>query len=197
MEEHPEIVQKIKAEFYTGEFKNTDWENEVGYPCEEFIDDYFYELQQEVIKEEIQKLTVNEIEELPFSNELSDKKKEEAALVITSGILEYMDVAGEFNYEDKKTMKHLVTVEVAKFDFFTDQVFEERYVIGKLINILSDDEETSELINQLSQEPTDKTFTASFGGKELIEAIQTLRPTLIKLYGKVSSDELEDWFESE
>lgn len=104
---------------------------------------------------------------------------------------------GEFNHEDKKTMKHLLRKKVAKFYFFTAQVFEERYVIGKLINILSDDEETSELINQLSQELTDKTFTASFGGEELIKPIQTLRPTLIKLYGKVSSDELEDWFESE
>ncbi|ENZ5592801.1 helix-turn-helix domain-containing protein [Enterococcus faecalis] len=196
VQEHPEVVKAIKEEFYTGKFKNSAWENEVGYPCEEFMDDYFYELQQEVIKEEIQKLTANEIDQLTFASELSDTKKEEATLVITRGILEYMDVAGEFNYEDKETILRLVKNEIAKYDFFTDQVFEERYVIGKLINILSDDEDTRKLINQLSQELTSKTFSAEFGGEELIKAIQTLRPTLIKLYGKVNSDKLEDWFET-
>lgn len=196
VQEHPEVVKAIKEEFYTGEFKNPAWENEVGYPCEEFMDDYFYELQQEVIKEELQKMVRDQIKNLPIADELSKQKKDEAVTVITSGILEYMDVAGEFNYEDKKTMKHLVKTEVASFDFFTDQVFEERYVIGKLINILSDDEETSELINQLSQELTAKTFTTRVGGEGLIKAIQTVRPALIKLYEKVSSDDLEDWFES-
>ncbi|HHD7906048.1 TPA: helix-turn-helix domain-containing protein [Enterococcus faecalis] len=196
VQEHPEVVKAIKEEFYTGEFKNPAWENEVGYPCEEFMDDYFYELQQEVIKEELQKMVRDQIKNLPIADELSKQKKDEAVTVITGGILEYMDVAGEFNYEDKKTMKHLVKTEVASFDFFTDQVFEERYVIGKLINILSDDEETSELINQLSQELTAKTFTTRVGGEGLIKAIQTVRPALIKLYEKVSSDDLEDWFES-
>lgn len=196
VQEHPEVVKAIKEEFYTGEFKNPAWENEVGYPCEEFMDDYFYELQQEVIREELQKMVRDQIKNLPIADELSKQKKDEAVTVITSGILEYMDVAGEFNYEDKKTMKHLVKTEVASFDFFTDQVFEERYVIGKLINILSDDEETSELINQLSQELTAKTFTTRVGGEGLIKAIQTVRPALIKLYEKVSSDDLEDWFES-
>lgn len=196
VQEHPEVVKEIKEEFYTGEFKNHAWENEVGYPCEEFMDDYFYELQQEVIKEEIQRMVRDQIKNLPIVDELSKQKTDEAVTVITSGIIEYMDVAGEFNYEDKKTMKHLVKTEVASFDFFTDQVFEERYVIGKLINILSDDEETSELINQLSQELTAKTFTTRVGGEGLIKAIQTVRPALIKLYEKVSSDDLEDWFES-
>lgn len=101
VQEHPEVVKGIKEEFYTGEFKNPAWENEVGYPCEEFMDDYFYELQQEVIKEELQKLTANEIDRLPFSSELSDAKKDEAITVITSDIIEYMDVAGEFDYEKK------------------------------------------------------------------------------------------------
>jgi len=196
VQEHPEVVKAIKEEFYNGEFKNPAWENEVGYPCEEFMDDYFYELQQEVIREELQKMVRDQIKNLPIADELSKQKKDEAVTVITSGILEYMDVAGEFNYEDKKTMKHLVKTEVASFDFFTDQVFEKRYVIGKLINILSDDEETSELINQLSQELTAKTFTTRVGGEGLIKAIQTVRPALIKLYEKVSSDDLEDWFES-
>lgn len=194
VQEHPEVVKAIKEEFYTDEFKNSDWENEVGYLCEEFIDDYFYELQQGVIKEEIQKLTSEEINRLPFANELSDTKKEEAILIIANGIIEYMDVAGELNYEDKETMLRLVKIEIAKYDFFSDSNFEDHYLIGKLINILSDEQQTSQLINHLSVELTDKVFTERFGGVALIEAFQTLRPVLIKLYSKVNTDELEDWF---
>lgn len=196
VQEHPEVVKVIKEEFYIGEMKNPEWENEVGYPCEEFIDDYFYELQQEVIKEEIQKQTAIEIEHLPVANELTDTKKAEAVTVITSSIIEYMDVAGEFNYEDKDTLKKLVKSEVTKFDFYADCMFDDQYLIGKLINILGNDQETSQLINNLSQELTDKAFTGMFGGEELIKTIQTLRPVLIKLYGEVSADELRDWFES-
>ena len=195
VQEHREVVKEIKEEFYTGEFKNPGWENEVGYPCEEFIDDYFYELQQDVIKEEIKKLTANEIDHLPFTSELSNAKKDEAVLVITSGILEYMDVAGEFNYEDKETMGKLVKTEIAKFDFYADRVFDERYLIGKLINTLANNQKTTQLINKLAQEMTDMSFTGMFGGEELIETFQTLRPALIKLYSEVSADQLEDWFE--
>ena len=192
--EHPEVVKAIKEEFYTGEFKNPAWENELGYPCEEFMDDYFYELQQDVIKEEIQKLTANEIDRLPFSSELSDAKKDEAIIIIMSDIIEYMDVAGEFNYEKKDDMINLVKQEVDKYDFFADSNFEDRYLVGKLINILADQQKTVELINRLSEELTKKSFSGRFGGEELIEAFETLRPALIRIYSKVTTDEMEDWF---
>lgn len=195
VQEHPEVVKAIKEEFYTGEFKNPAWENEVGYPCEEFMDDYFYELQQEVIKEEIQKMVRDQVKNLPITDELSKKKKEEAVIIITTGIIEYMDVAGEFNYEDKDDMTKIVTREVDKYDFFADSNFEDRYLVGKLINILADQQKTGELINRLSEELTSKTFSGRFGGEELIASIQTLRPALIKLYTEVPVDELADWFE--
>ncbi|MGV3084825.1 helix-turn-helix domain-containing protein [Enterococcus dispar] len=194
VQEHPEVVKEIKEEFYTGEFKNPSWENEVGYPCEEFMDDYFYELQQEVIKEELQKMVRDQIKNLPIADELSKQKKGEAVTIITSGIIEYMDVAGEFNYENKDDMIKIVTREVDKYDFFVDSNFEDRYLIGKLINILADNQQTIQLINVLSGELTDKPFTGLFGGEELVEVIQTLRPALIKLYGKVSADQVENWF---
>ncbi|ASZ08583.1 helix-turn-helix domain-containing protein [Enterococcus thailandicus] len=194
VQEHPEVVQAIKEEFYTGEFKNPAWENEVGYPCEEFMDDYFYELQQEVIQEEIQKMVRDQIKNLPIADELSKQKKDEAVTVITSGIIEYMDVAGEFNYENKDDMIKLVKQEVEKHDFFADSNFEDRYLVGKLINILADQQKTGELINHLSEELTDKAFIGLFGGEELVETIQTLRPALINLSNKISADQLEDWF---
>lgn len=195
VQEHPEVVKAIKEEFYTGEFKNPAWENEVGYPCEEFMDDYFYELQQEVIQEEIQKMVRDQIKNLPIADELSKQKKDEAVTVITSGIIEYMNVAGEFNYEKKDDMIKIVTREVDKYDFFADSNFEDQYLVGKLINILADQQKTGELINHLSEELTDKSFTGLFGGEELVETIQTLRPALINLSNKISADQLEDWFE--
>ena len=194
VEEHPEIVKAIKEEFYTDEFKNPAWENEVGYPCEEFMDDYFYELQQEVIKEEIQKMVRDQIKNLPIVDELSKQKKDEAVTVITSIIIEYMDVAGEFNYEKKDDMIKIVKREIDKYDFFADSNFEDRYLVGKLINILADQQKTGELINQLSEELTNKSFSRKFGGEELIEAFETLRPALIRIYSKVNTDELENWF---
>lgn len=194
VQEHPKVVKAIKEEFYTGEFKNPAWENEVGYPCEEFMDDYFYELQQEVIKEEIQRMVRDQIKNLSIADELSKQKKDEAVAVITSGIIEYMDVAGEFNYEKKYDMINLVKQEVDKYDFFADSNFEDRYLVGKLINILADQQKTVELINRLSEELTKKSFSGRFGGEELIEAFETLRPALIQIYNKVSTDELEDWF---
>ena len=159
------------------------------------MDDYFYELQQEVIQEEIQKMVSDQIKNLPIADELSKQKKDEAVTVITSGIIEYMDVAGEFNYEKKDDMIKIVTREVDKYDFFADSNFEDQYLVGKLINILADQQKTGELINHLSEELTDKSFTGLFGGEELVETIQTLRPALINLSNKISADQLEDWFE--
>ncbi|WP_248861421.1 hypothetical protein [Enterococcus faecalis] len=75
-------MKAIKEEFYTGEFENPSWENEVSYPCKEFMDDYFYELQQEVIKEEIQKMVSNQIKKLSITDELSKQTKEETVTVI-------------------------------------------------------------------------------------------------------------------
>ncbi|EMF0319052.1 TPA: helix-turn-helix transcriptional regulator [Enterococcus faecium] len=195
VQEHPNIVKAIKEEFYTGEFKNPAWENEVGYPCEEFMDDYFYELQQEVIKEELQKMVRDQIKKISIADELSKQKNDEAVTVITSGIIEYMDVAGEFNYEKKDDMIKLVKQEVDNYDFFADSNFEDQYLVGKLINILADQQKTSELINHLSEELTDKAFIGLFGGEELVKTIQTLRPALINLSNKISADQLEDWFE--
>ncbi|MBO1089969.1 hypothetical protein [Enterococcus hirae] len=65
-------------------------------------------------------MTANEIENLPFASELSDAKRDEAILVITTRILEYMDVTSEFNYEDKETLIKLAKAEPSKFNFYAD-----------------------------------------------------------------------------
>ncbi|MDV7729769.1 hypothetical protein ABXM67_12015, partial [Enterococcus faecium] len=101
----------------------------------------------------------------------------------------------QFNYEKKDDMIKLVKQEVDNYDFFAGSNFEDQYLVGKLINILADQQKTSELINHLSEELTDKAFIGLFGGEELVKTIQTLRPALINLSNKISADQLEDWFE--
>lgn len=154
VQEYPEVVKAIKEEFYTGEFENPSWENEVSYPCKEFMDDYFYELQQEVIKEEIQKMVSNQIKNYRLlMNYLNRRKRRQSPLFI-----EYLDVAGEFNYEKKDDMIKVVKWEIDKYDFFVDSNFEDQYLVGKLINILADQQKAVELINILSDELANKSF---------------------------------------
>lgn len=145
-------------------------------------------------KEELQKMVRDQIKNLPIDDELSKQKKDEAVTIITSGIIEYMDVAGEFNYEKKDDMIKLVKQEVDKYDFFAGSNFEDRYLVGKLINILGDQQKTVKLINVLSEELTNKSFSGLFGGEELIEVFEALRPALINLYSKTNTEQLEEWF---
>lgn len=63
------------------------------------------------------------------------------------------------------------------------------------MNILDDDVETAKIISTLSLNLTGKAFSPLFGGKELIEIFQAIRPALMKLYSEKSRDELYDWFE--
>lgn len=69
--------------------------------------------------------------------------------------------------------------------------------MGKLINISVDQQKTVEIINILSEELTNKSFSGIFGGEEFIEAFQTLHPATIRIYSKVTTDELEDWFKED
>lgn len=72
-------------------------------------------------------MTIYEINRLPTVDELSKQNKDEAAIIIiTNSIIEYMDVVGEFNYDDKDAMIKVVKEEVVKFDFFANSKFEDK-----------------------------------------------------------------------
>jgi hypothetical protein len=47
----------------------------------------------------------------------------------------------------------------------------------------------------LSKELTGKYFSTFFGGNELIQVFQSLRPELLKLYAETTFDDYYDWFE--
>lgn len=67
--------------------------------------------------------------------------------------------------------------------------------MGKLINVLADEDETEKLISVLSRELTEKHFSTFFGENELIRVFQSLRPELLKPYAETTDDEYYDWFE--
>lgn len=197
VENHPEIAEKIKQEFYTGNFKNPGWENEVGYPVEEFIQDCFAEYADEIMRDYVTDITQEVINQSPALKELSDKAKEEAVAIISSGISDYIDMSGEIKYGDKDKIRCMVKAAIKTFDVKEDLKFNETSLVGKLINILGTEEDTEMFISSLSLLFTDKHFSTQFGGEELVEIFQSMRPALIKLYRKKTTDEFYEWSREE
>lgn len=194
IEDHPEVVEKIKNEFYTGGFKNPGWENEVGYPVEEFIDDYFSELESEILQKEVAQLVEQIVDQAEQMKDLSDNKKVEAATIIAADIIGYIEISGEIKYDDQEKIVELAKHLIDNLAEREQIEFHDYYLVGKLINVLDDDQQTAQMIFELSQVMTGKRFSTFFGGHELVEIFQAMRPALIKLYSEKSDDEFYEWF---
>lgn len=197
VKDHPEIIEKIKQEFYTGDFKNPGWENEVGYPAEEFIQDCFAEYSDEIMRDYVERITREVIKGTNSLNELSEKEKEDMIAIISSEIIAYVDMSGEINYGEKEKIIHLVKEAIKNFDVKHNLKFQDKFLIGKLINILGTDGDTEMLVSSLSLIFTDKPFSTQWGGKELVEIFQSMRPALINLYRDKTPDDLNEWFGKE
>ena len=97
-------------------------------------------------------------------------------------------------YGDEDIIKMLVT---NSYDNIKDKItsFDDTYLVGKLIDILNDDDTTIDLIKTLSGYLTDMDFHCSQDSEELVKVIQSLRPRLIGLYAKKSQNDFRHWFE--
>ncbi|MET2050723.1 Cro/Cl family transcriptional regulator [Enterococcus faecium] len=102
-------------------------------------------------------------------NELSDKAKEEAVAIISSGISDYIDMSGEINYGDKDKIVRMIKAFIKTFDVKADLKFNDTYLVGKLVNILGTEKDTETFISSLSMLFTDKHFSTQLGGEELVE----------------------------
>lgn len=193
--DYPEIVDKIKNEFYNGDFKNHAWENEVGYPEEDFIQNYFAEYSAKIMRDYVEEITRDTLLNDKSLTELSEKEKEDVIVIISSEINDYIDMSGEVEYGEKEKVVHLVEEAIMNFDAKHNLKFHEEYLIGKLINILGTDGDTEMFLSSLSLLYTDKPFSTQWGGEELVQILQSIRPALIKLYRDKTPDELNDWFE--
>ncbi|EAD7633242.1 Cro/Cl family transcriptional regulator [Listeria monocytogenes] len=126
---------------------------------------------------------------------LSEKEREDAVILISSEIIDYMNVSGDIAYGEKAKVVHMVEESINKLNVKQGIHFQEQYLVGKLINLLSTEEDTEQFISTLSKVFTDKHFSTQFGGEELMEIFQSMRPALMKLYRDTPSDVFYDWFE--
>lgn len=100
--------------------------------------------------------------------------------------MDYVEMSGEVKYGEEEKIVGLVEGSINNLARRGKIEFSEEYLIGKLVNILDDDVETARIISTLSLNLTGKAFSPFFGGKELIEIFQAMRPALMKLYSEKS-----------
>ena len=114
--------------------------------------------------------------------------------LISNDAYGYFDAVGELEYEETDRIKAFIKNNYERN--IKDKVvkFDDHYLVGKLINLLNDESQTTELISVLSNLLTNKNFSSSFGGQELIEVFQSMGPALIKLYEENTNHDFYDWF---
>lgn len=194
VKEYPEVVKEIKDEFFTGDFKNPGWENEVGYPMEEFIDDYFADILPSILDRYVEKIVTEKMTNSEKVQSLTEKEKNDALIIVYTEVSDYIEMSGEIKYGDKEEIIALVDQSIRNLDRNPKIEFSDEYLIGKLVNVLNDDGKTEKMISDLSEIMTGKSFSTFFGGQELVEIFQAMRPALMKLYAEKSVDEIYEWF---
>lgn len=192
---YPEVVNEIREEFFTGDFKNPGWENEVGYPMEEFIDDCFADILPKIMTRYVSDIVNEQVVNSNKLKELTDKEKEEAAIIIASDTNDFIKVSGEIKFGEKDKIIKMVNNSIDSLAGKGSIEFSEGYLIGKLINVLDDDKATERMISDLSQDLMAKPFCTLFGGEELVRIFQSIRPKLMKLYLEKTPDEISEWFD--
>lgn len=192
---YPEVVNEIREEFFTGEFKNPGWENEVGYPMEEFIDDRFADILPKIMMRYVSDIVNEQVVNSNKLKELTDKEKEETAMIIASDTNDFIEMSGEIKFGEKDKIIKMVKNSIDSLAGKGSIEFSEEYLIGKLINVLDDDKATERMISDLSQDLMAKPFCTLFGGEELVRIFQSIRPKLMKLYVEKTPDEISEWFD--
>lgn len=162
---------------------------------EEFIDDYFADIFPDIMAQYVSNIVDEQVAGSTKLKELTDKEKEEAAVIIASDINDFIDMNGEVKFGEKGRIIEMAESGIDNLERKGKIEFTEEYLIGKLINVLDDDKATEEMISDLSLEMTDKPISTFFGGKELVEIFQSMRPALMKLYAEKAPDEFYEWFE--
>ncbi|MGM0125389.1 hypothetical protein IGI37_002788 [Enterococcus sp. AZ194] len=126
---------------------------------------------------------------------LTKTEKNDALIIVYTEVIDYVEMSGEIKYGDKEEIVELVNQSIKNLDRNPKIEFSEEYLIGKLVNVLNDDKKTEKMISDLSEIMIGKSFSTFFGGKELVEIFQTMRPALMKLYAETSVEEVYEWFE--
>lgn len=188
--EHPNFIKEFEK-IVVSDFDNFPL-NDYYYPTTISLDEEFIELFEKYIKNDIRDLANKYI----TSNELLSKVDcTELVELTVREVYEGYVFSGTRKSITKETLKRdtqsfidsTLSNGTLKLNYNDDTL------LGKLINVLDDEEETLKLISILSTELIDKPFVAFKGGHELIDAFQSLRPKLIELYLENHDEEFEDW----
>ena len=188
--EHPNFIKEFEK-IVASDFDNFPL-NDYYYPTTQSLDEEFSELFEKYIKNDIRNLANKYI----TSNELLSKVDcTELVELTVREVYEGYIFSGTRRDITKETLKRdtqsfidsTLSNGTLKLNYNDDTL------LGKLINVLDDEEETLNLISILSTELIDKPFIAFKSGNELIEAFQSLRPKLIELYLENHDEEFEDW----
>ena len=170
---------------------------ELGYPSEDFVLLAFESFRKSTLKDYILSITLDFIDD---QTSLKGSSKEEAIALISAEVNNHVlkssrDLLNEtIVYGDKNVIRMLIT---NSYENIKDEIisFDDTYLVGKLINTLSDDEESAKLLKTLSAHLTDMDFHHSEDSQELMDIVQSLRPALIGLYAKKSQNDFCNWFE--
>lgn len=193
LKDFPDLPMQLKQEFLNSKDESWDWKNEFGYPDEASIDDVFADIYDKIIKDYISKVTK---EYISVHSSLNENQQEDAINLITAKAYDYVIELGEIKYGDREKLEKEIQLFYERDIKDKNISFDEEYLIGKLINILGNNQQTIDLINSLSVLLTNKGgINVMFGGKELVEVFQTMRPALIKLYSDHTKYEFYEWFE--
>lgn len=129
---YPEVVNQIKEEFFSGDFKNPEWENEVGYPMEEFIDDYFADIFPEIMTRYVSDIVDEQIASSDKLKDLTEKEKEEAAVIIASDTNDFIEMSGEVKFGEKEKIVEMIEGGIDNIERKGTIEFSEAYLIGKI-----------------------------------------------------------------
>jgi hypothetical protein len=162
---------------------------------EEFIDECFAEVKDVMLKADVATLVKEAIDQSEKFKEIPAEKKADFAMVITTNIISFLEMDNGLYEWDKERILAMIQRDIEGIDTEEDVQFDEHYLVGKLINVLKDEEQTTAIIKLLSAYLTDKHFSTFFGGEELVKIFQSMRPALIQLYSEKTPDDFYEWFE--
>ena len=214
LDEYPETPLKIKDELFRiktdpiqsvttnggvsiGTFENPDWENDFGYPSEGYLDDIFFEMLYDTLKNSIRQEAQNYLSQ---QRGLDDTKVKELSDYFANQIYTSYDFIGNLENLTKDKIKQEVKEGYERLLKDSPQVgvevsYDSNYLLGFLINTLADSQTTRQLLSDISQATVGMPFSQFYEGHELVDIIQSIRPRLIELYHNTTFEDWTDWAE--
>ena len=180
-----------------GTFENPDWENEFGYPKEGYLDDIFFEMLYDTLRDTIRKEAKTYLSQ---QDGLDDTKINELSDYFANQIYTSYDFIGNLEILSKDKIKKEIKKGYERLikdspSAGVEVSYDSNYLLGFLINTLADSQATRRLLSDMSQATVGMPFSQFHEGHELVEIIQSVRPRLIELYNNTTFDDWTDWAE--